>query len=478
MSKVTRTEPSLPRARLARLARPTDGAWLAALRVLFGLTLCVSMLRFLVYGWVERFFVRPTFFFKYWGFEWVEPLPAELMRPLFALLALAALAVALGVAFRVCAFALALGLSYVQLIDVSTYLNHYYLAALLAWLLAVSPAHRLWSVDAWLARRRPHAALEPGVVSAGWLCLFRFQIALVYIFAGLAKAQSDWLVHAQPLRIWLGASADLPLLGGLLTLAGAPLALSWCGFLFDTTIVLWLTWRRTRAFAYVAVILFHGLTRLLFPIGMFPVIMVLAALVFFQPSWPRPWLARAGRFWAPLGRMARGLPEKVPVNVQSRWHVLGWALAGLYCVVQLALPLRFLAYDGNVLWHEQGMRFSWRVMLRAKGGATTFVVKQPATSKIWRVSPSTYLSAMQESEMASQPDLIWQLARHIKRDFERRGFGAVEVRAQSRVSLNGRRSETFIDPDIDLGAERVRLDVARLVLPAPSSAPPHTRPVL
>jgi vitamin K-dependent gamma-carboxylase len=479
VSKVTPTERSLPRAVLARLARPIDGAWLAAFRVLFGLALCVSMLRFLAYGWVERFFVRPQYFFKYRGFEWVEPLPGELMRPLFALLASLSLALALGVGFRVCALALALGLSYVQLIDVSTYLNHYYLAALLAWLLAASPANRLWSIDAWLARRRAQAELDHGTVAAGWLYLFRFQIALVYIFAGLAKAQSDWLVHAQPLRIWLGASTDLPLIGALFTLEGAPIVLSWCGFLFDTTIVLWLSWRKTRPLAYAAVIVFHALTRLLFPIGMFPVIMVLAALVFFEPSWPRPWLARAARAWAPPARVAPGSAEARPARTSSsRWHAFGWALAGLYCAAQLALPLRFLAYDGNVLWHEQGMRFSWRVMLRAKGGSTTFVVKQATTGRLWHVSPSNYLSSMQESEMASQPDLIWQLARHVKRDFEQRGLGPVEVRAESRVSLNGRRSETFIDPDVDLGAEVDRPDIARLVLPAPRSAPPHTRPVL
>jgi vitamin K-dependent gamma-carboxylase len=489
MWKATPTDRAADRAPVSRvpswLARPIDGAWLAAFRVLYGLVLCASMLRFLAYGWVERFFVRPTFFFKYWGFEWVEPLPAELMRPLFAALALLALAVALGVAFRLSAFAFALGLSYVQLIDVSTYLNHYYLAALLAWLLAASPAQRTWSFDAWLvrrwARRRAQPVETPPSISAGWLYLFRFQIAIVYTFAGLAKAQSDWLVHAQPLRIWLGAQTDLPLIGALFTVDGVPLVLSWCGFLFDTTIVLWLSWRKTRPVAYAALIVFHVFTRLLFPIGMFPVIMVLAALVFFEPSWPRPWLARFGSRWAPLRRAALDTPpapgaaERSPLE---RWHAFGWLLAALYCVMQLALPLRFLAYDGNVLWHEQGMRFSWRVMLRAKGGTTTFVVKQPESGKTWFVSPSAYLSGMQESEMVSQPDLIWQLAQHIRADFARRGLGPVEVRAQSRVSLNGRRSEPFIDPEVDLVTQQDGLDVARLVLPAPSTTPPHTQPVL
>src|SRR5690606_21406904 len=119
---------------------------------------------------------------------------------------------------------------------------------------------------------------------------FRFQVGIVYFFAGLAKAHSDWLLHAQPLRIWLGANVDLPVVGPLFTLELIPLLFSWFGFLFDTTIVGFLLWRRTRLWAYGVVIAFHVVTRVLFPIGMFPVIMVGAALVFFSPSWPRQFL--------------------------------------------------------------------------------------------------------------------------------------------------------------------------------------------
>src|SRR5690606_40341744 len=113
-----------------------------------------------------------------------------------------ALALACESAFPLGAVCFAVGLSYVPLIDVSTYLNHYYLAALLAWLLAVSPAHRAYSVDAW------RNGWTQRHVSAGWLSLWRVQVGLVYFFAGMAKAQSDWLLHAQPLRIWLGANTE------------------------------------------------------------------------------------------------------------------------------------------------------------------------------------------------------------------------------------------------------------------------------
>jgi hypothetical protein len=89
-----------------------------------------------------------------------------------------------------------------------------------------------------------------------------------------------------------------------------------------------------------------------------------------------------------------------------------------------------------------------------------------------------YLTGLQESEMSSQPDLILQLAHHVREDFERRGLGPVEVRADSRVALNGRRSARFLDPEVDLAPLQDGADLAALLLPAPAEPPVHTRPVL
>jgi hypothetical protein len=479
-----------PRGVWASLLEPVDIAWLAALRALLGLLLSVSMLRFLAYGWVDQFFVRPRFHFKYLGFAWVEPLPAAMMRGLFWALACLALMVAVGFVYRLSAPALAAGLTYFQLIDVTTYLNHYYLAALLAWLLALTPAHRAFSVDAWLARRLRPSRSSPVTIPRGVLYLFRFQVGAVYLCAGLAKMQPDWLLHAQPLRIWLGSSVELPLIGEVLRWSWIPLCMSWLGCVFDTTIVLWLSFGRTRPYAYAVLLVFHALTRVLFPIGMFPAIMSCAALVFFSPSWPR----RLARLCA-RGRAARWLSVEAtsvlasnaavaasaspsgarPARVSTRakwWTTLGV----MHCLLQALLPLRCAAYGGNVLWHEQGMRLSWRVMLRAKGGDVTFRVRDPS-GRTYHVSPRAYLNDLQESEMSSQPDLILQLAQHIARDFALRGHGRVAVYADARVALNGRRSRPMIDPNIDLTAVQDGLAPARWVLPAPDNSPPHTRAV-
>lgn len=467
--------------------RPVDGGFLGALRILFGVAMCVSMVRFIAYGWVERFFVQPRLHFKYWGLSWVEPLSASGMQTLFAALVVLSACMTIGLAYRLCAGLFTLGLIYFQLIDVSTYLNHYYLAALLSLLLTVSPAGRIWSVDAWVWRRirRERRTRTSEQVATFWLWLFRFQIGLVYLSAGLAKLNSDWLLHAQPLRIWLSANTHLPVLGPLFTVEGVPLAMSWAGFLFDTTIVGFLSWKKSRPFAYVVVLVFHTLTRVLFPIGMFPIIMTLAALVFFEPDWPRRTLSWVGRLPA-LGAIGRwaALPSAIVADVNSQWRASpalrrgGFAVAAVYCALQCALPLRGLAYGGNVMWHEQGMRFSWRVMLRAKGGSASFIVRERGSDRRVIVEPRRYLTDLQEAEMVSQPDLILQLARVIQRDYEARGWMDVEVRVDTRVSLNGRRSMALIDPRRDLTQLSDGLSRFEWITQAPSEAPRHTRPVL
>src|SRR5262245_13212267 len=226
------------------------------------------MARFPLLGWVEGVYFVATFPFTLGGVPWVVPLPPPLMRLVFPLLALCALTVAIGLYTRVAAAAFFVGFTYVELLDKATYLNHYYLASLLSGLLIVLPAGNLWSVDAW---RRPDRVSQ--TIPSWPVSLLRFQIAVVYVFAGLAKINGDWLLDAQPMRIWLAARSDLPIVGPFLAQTWTAYAFSWFGAAYDLTIVGFLVWPRSRGAAYAAVILFHALTAMLFPIGMFPWLM-------------------------------------------------------------------------------------------------------------------------------------------------------------------------------------------------------------
>ena len=72
----------------------------------------------------------------------------------FALLGAASLGVALGFKYRLSVIAFFLLFTYAELIDKTTYLNHYYLISLLSLLMIFLPMNRAMSVDALLAARR------------------------------------------------------------------------------------------------------------------------------------------------------------------------------------------------------------------------------------------------------------------------------------------------------------------------------------
>jgi vitamin K-dependent gamma-carboxylase len=459
----------------AAATRQIDIASLAAFRIIFGAVMVIGLMRFLASGQLPKIYGEPTFFFTYPGFAWVQPWSVTGMYIHYAVLALLALAIMLGAWHRIACALFALGFAYTQLIDVTNYLNHHYLVVLVAAQLALLPAHRAWSIDAW---RKPE--LQRSTVPTWIVWLVRFQIGVVYGFAGLAKAKSDWLLHAQPLNTWLAARTETPVIGRWFDEPSVALAMSWAGFLFDTTIVVWLSWARTRVPAYIALIAFHGLTGYLFMIGMFPLIMTSAALIFFSPSWPRTLLRRLARIgrariegsW--LARFAEPRGGATPALSMRARRIVAIAIA-IHVVVQLALPLRHFVYPGAVLWNEDGMRFAWHVMIREKHGAVTFIAELDGGKRL-EIPPSTYLTWRQEREMAGQPDLILQLARKVGRDLIAQGHRDVRVFAITSVSLNGRDPAPLIDPHVNL------LDVRDVgardwVSPPPVSSPPTILPL-
>ncbi|ATB28392.1 HTTM domain-containing protein [Melittangium boletus] len=438
---------AIERAR-ARLFAPVDPASLVAWRVLFGLLMAVAVARFFAYGWIEEHYLAPRVLFPFAGLEWIRPWPREGMYAHFVLMGLGALGIASGVAYRPSALLFLLTFTYAHLIDRTYYLNHYYFISLVGLVMVCLP---LGSVG-----KREH-------VPAWWLWLLRAQVGLVYVFGGVAKLKSDWLLHAQPLKIWLGASTDLPVLGRFFEWPWVPHAFSIAGALFDLGVVPALLWRRTRPFAFAAVVVFHVITRLLFPIGMFPWVMISGALLFFPPDWPRRLAAWARR---------KPRQERVPEAVPARRAWTGPALALTFLAVQCLLPLRHLLYPGDVMWTEEGFRFSWNVMLMEKDGVAEFRVSEPTTGKWWVVSPGKYLSPYQVKMMATQPDMLLTFAHYLAQDFAERGHPDVEVRVNAFASLNGRPRQRLVDPEVNLATVSPWQGTSTWVLPFKDVAPP------
>lgn len=449
------TEPVGTWQKLAQAATaPRDASGLAVFRVFFGLIISWSALRFFVNDWIDQFFTTPTYFFSFWATPFITAPSSFAIHAIFAALVASGLLVALGLFYRPAVFITAALFTYVELIDVTNYLNHYYLVSLLSALMCFIPANAKWSLDAKLFE---HTASEHIPAAAYWI--LRFQLCCVYFWAGMAKFGSDWLLGAQPMNIWMLSRRETWLIGGLLEHWWAALAMSWAGFLYDTTIWLFLLIKRTRPLAYVAVVVFHLTTGELFNIGLFPYIMIFCTTIFFAPDWPRRLLGR------PQAASAHSTSK-------SSWHKALWALAACYCAIQVLLPTRHFFYPSNVLWSEEGMRWSWKVMLREKNGAITYRVRVPGKKNEMHVPPTRYLTDHQSREFSGQPDMILQLAHDIGRDYEERFGGPVEVRVDALVSLNGRKPQLMIDPTVDLMHVSDSLRHAPWILPGPTEPPP------
>lgn len=400
---------------LRRSGEEVDGAGLIVFRVAMGLLFALAAVRFVAYGWVDALLLAPA-----WHFAWIPQAvvpPAPVAYALFAVQLVAGLCVAAGIRYRLALCAFLASFVYVELLDVTLYLNHYVLVTILA------------ATMLFLPLDRPPSAPQP----LWGLWLLRIEVGLVYSWAGLCKLNADWLLRGEPLHNWLRARASLPVVGPWLATHEAALAMSWSGAAYDLAIPLLLCRSRTRPVAYALVVAFHVATWLLFPIGIFPWLMILATTVFFPPSWPRRWV----RWPAPTSGEPRPL---------SRLGAAAW----IATVVVLALfPARFLLYGRDVNWTEEGFRFAWRVMLIEKTGLVEYRVVERDTGRTWVVRPGDELTPLQHEQMRTQPDLIAQYARHVAERFRSDGH-EVAVYVDAWASLNGRPSQRLIRPDIDL----------------------------
>ena len=420
------------------LNRPVSIAPLVTFRLVFGAVMVFSTLRFWYLGWIEEHFIHTQFTFKYFGFEWVQLLSPEWMYMLHAFMLAGAIGVWLGLFYRISASVFFLTFTYAWLIDLTYYLNHYYFVSIAAFLLILVPAHCRFSVDCW---RKPQIRQWQ---TARWsVVIFKWQIGIVYIYAGLAKINYDWLIAALPLRIWVPANDQLPLVGPLFRWEYTPWLFSWIGMLYDTTIVFWLSWRPTRLLAYLSVIIFHGLTGLMFQIGVFPLVMIGATWIFFSENFHERLLTFLERNW-PVKIIERAIapPAKIPT-----WT---FYLLAAHFAIQLLFPWRHVLYPGNLYWTEEGYRFGWRVMLMEKAGTATFYVQDGDQGREGMVFNEEFLSDHQEKQMAMQPDMILQYAHFLEAYYKQQGMTDPQVRAEIYVTLNARPSQLLLDPQLDL----------------------------
>ncbi|TSJ42438.1 HTTM domain-containing protein [Fluviicola chungangensis] len=433
---------------------------LIAFRIVIGSLFLFSTLRFLSNGWVKQLYIDPPFHFSYLGFDWVKPLPGYWMYLPFIVMVIASLGIILGAFYRISTSLFFLAFTYVELLDKSYYLNHYYFVSLVSFILIWLPAQAQFSLDA-----KRHPSIRRNTIPNWPVFLLQFQLGIVYCFAGIAKVNSDWLLEAQPLRMWLQAFRDLPLVGDLLASSWVAFVFSWFSCFYDLTIPFFLSNSKTRNLAYVFVVVFHILTWLLFPIGVFPWVMIFSTLIFFPASFHNKWLNV-------LKKWVRWTDNTQPGRHSTSRIVIG--CISFFLIIQILIPFRYLLYPDNLFWHEEGFRFSWRVMLMEKKGYATFYVEDRISRKSIEITNSDYLSPQQIDQMSRQPDMILQFAHFLGKKYRDTTlhFGSKSVHlsrprvtADVYVTLNGRPNQHFVSRETDLMQEEYNLKHRKWILP-------------
>ena len=230
------------------------------------------------------------------------------MRLHFAMMGVFAACVAIGAAYRLTAPLFFLSFCYVFLLDQAYYQNHLYLVCLFAFLLALAPAHRAFSIDAW---RRP--AIRAATAPAWSLWMLRAQLCVVYFMGGIAKINGDWL-RGEPMRVWLLERLDVSGDRPYFDTAWAPYVFSIGGLAVDLGLPLLLLFRRTRRLDFAVAVVFHVMNSRLFSIGIFPPLALGATLIAVSRGCCR---VRSRSLWAVENASSRPGPRRALAVVTS-----------------------------------------------------------------------------------------------------------------------------------------------------------------
>ncbi len=418
-----------------KLFQPVDNGPLVVFRIIFGFLLFYHVTTYLLNGSVYQNFIQPPFTFTYIGFEFLQPLPGNGMYFYFGLMALLALLIMLGAWYRFAMTGFAVLWTLQYLMQKSGYNNHYYFILLLCWLMTIVPANGFCSID---TKRKPLSKTHTCPQWAIWI--FAVQVAIVYFFAAISKLNAEWF-SGKFIGIQFSRLSMHPVYGSIYGQAWFPQFIAYTGLLFDLLIIPLLLWKKTRKYAFILCCLFHLFNSFSFRIGIFPYLSIALCIFFFEPGNIRSIFFK--------NKTTIKIPEYNPVLNQGKTRLLIVGL-GIYIFLQVIVPMRSWLFPGNTFWTEEGYRMSWKMMMRSKSGTVHFKVIDSASGKVWIVDPKTLFSPAHVMWIAISPDITWQYAQRLKKEFAQIGFPNVEVYAIGLVSLNRSKAAPLADTTVDL----------------------------
>ena len=412
------------------LFKAIDNSPLVVFRIFFGFLVACESFGAILTGWVKRILIDPQVTFSFIGFEWLKPLPGFGMYFYFIAMGVFGLAIMLGYRYRIAIISYTILWAGVYFMQKTAYNNHYYLLLLISFLLIFLPANSYASLDV-----RQNRIKEENTMPYWISLLFIIQVAIVYVFASIAKFYPDWL-DGTFTRNLLADSTNVITLKKLFLQKWFYLFIAYMGIIFDLLIVPLLLFKKTRMLALLASLTFHLFNAIFLEIGIFPFFALTFALFFYEPETIRSVFLR---------RKTSIETDNGHSNYYGKKIV--YFLIIPYLIIQLLLPLRHHFIEGDVLWTEEGHRLSWRMMLRERNGFIHIRIKDLKTGEESLYDYRKNLTDKQIQNLATKPDFIWQYCQYIKKEFKGK---EIAIFIDCKNSINRKEYKTLIDPKFDM----------------------------
>ena len=430
------------------LFKHIDNSALIIFRVVFGLLCFLESVGAIFTGWVKKTLIDPQVTFNFIGFSGLQPLPGYGMYVYYLIMGGFALMVMLGYKYRLAIISFTLLWAGSYFMQKASYNNHYYLLILLSALMALQPANAYWSID---VKTNPSIKRISMPQWCKWV--FIWQMFIVYTYASLAKIYPDWL-DTTVMELLMRGKKHYFLAGDILQNKTLRYILSYGGILFDGLIIPLLFFKSTRKLALILSIFFHLFNSFVFQVGIFPYLSLAFILFFYDPKIIQKLFLKIKPFYS-LNEV------KVP-GYRTPFLVI----LSVYFIIQILLPLRHHFIKDDVLWTEEGHRLSWRMMLRSKQGIATYKVTDKATQNTTRINVLDYLTKKQSRLAATKPDVIWQFAQRLKKEYIQKGQD-ISVFVDCKVRVNGHKFKRLINPSVDLAeVEWQTFKHAKWILPS------------
>jgi hypothetical protein len=449
---------------LNTLFKPVSASVVSTFRILFGSLLFLEMLYFWRIGFVPFGLTKPVFHLKYDYFEWVNPMSEPIMYGILGLMTICALCIAAGFLYRVATGIFCLGFTYFMLIEQSHYNNHFYLFVLLLGVMFFMDADRMYSIS---SKRKPNNGKIPY-----WNhFLLTFLLFITYFYGGIAKLSPDWIGGLLPQAI-VNSLPPTNFMKGFLGAEGFAKFLQYGGVLFDLSIGFFLLYKPTRWFAVIGVLIFNYTNGsvLFSDIGYFPLFMVCATILFFEPDFVEKLFA----YGDDKKRKTKKSKNKTQANPVSKSTPLVWntkryittVALGLFIFFQLLVPFRHFLYPGIPEWTGENMRFSWRMKMQTKSNEKLELkFKDIVTQEELRLPIEQHLTGHQLQHIIEDPNYLVQLAKYFKKASIGRDLTNVVVRADVETSFNGRKVQKMINPQVDLSVINPREGDTSWIIP-------------